>query len=51
MTKLLGVMQMTDYAKKDTSEKPDACKLVCEAFGAAMMALLFIGFLFLGAAT
>jgi hypothetical protein len=40
---------MVDYAKKDTSEKPDACKLFCEAFGAAMMALLFVGFLFVGA--
>jgi hypothetical protein len=40
---------MTDYKNVDTSEKPDACKLFCEAFGAAMMALLFIGFLFLGA--
>jgi hypothetical protein len=49
MTKLLGVMQMTDYKNRDTSEKPDACKLFCEAFGAAMMAVLFIGFLFVGA--
>jgi hypothetical protein len=40
---------MKDFARIDTSEKPDACKLFCEAFGAAMMALLFIGFLFVGA--
>jgi hypothetical protein len=40
---------MTDYKNVDTSEKPDACKLFCEAFGAAMMALLFVGFLFVGA--
>jgi hypothetical protein len=44
-----GVHEMTDYAKRDTSEKPDACKLFCEAFSAAMMALLFIVFLFVGA--
>jgi hypothetical protein len=40
---------MTDYKNVDTSEKPDACKLFCESFSAAMMALLFIGFLFVGA--
>jgi hypothetical protein len=40
---------MTDYKNVNTSEKPDACKLFCEAFAAAMMALLFIGFLFVGA--
>jgi hypothetical protein len=33
---------MKDFAKVDTSEKPDACKLFCESFSAAMMALLFI---------
>jgi hypothetical protein len=44
-----GVHEMRDFAKVDTSEKPDACKLFCEAFGAAMMAALFIGFLFVGA--
>jgi hypothetical protein len=33
---------MKDYARIDTSEKPDASKLFCEAFSAAMMALIFI---------
>jgi hypothetical protein len=40
---------MKDFAKVDTSEKPDASKLFCEAFSAAMFALLFVGFLFVGA--
>jgi hypothetical protein len=40
---------MTDYKNIDTSEKPDASKLFCEAFSAALLALLFVGFLFVGA--